>query len=412
MTKLLTAPSGKRAIRQSIAYGVRLLAVLGLMFSSLAIAEPDPVFTVRGFGTLGAARTTSENVEFVRDISQPRGARSKWDGRTDSVLGLQANWRIDPQLEAVVQGVSRYRYDRTFTPEIAWAYLKYDPTPALSLRGGRLGTEFFMLADSRLVGYSYLTVRPPGDFFWYLPFYSIDGADAMLTLPLGEHVLRGKVFYGISDGNIPLADRQWKIDGSPLMGAYLEYQHDAWLMRLSYANIKFHNSLPIVENFNSIPSFLLSPAAVQASLDYLETADTRSHYYSLGLVYDRGPWQLQFMLNRVDQGSNAFQSSNGGYLLAGYRIGPVTPFFGYSWVDSDRRGNTMNFAVARVMADSRAEQHTTLAGLRWDVLRNIALKAQWDGIRGDSSSIFPYRRELAGWDGKLDVFSLTLDFVF
>lgn len=412
MTKLLTASSGKRAIRQCINYGVRLLAVLGLMFSPLALAESDPAVTVRGFGTLGAARTTSENVEFVRDISQPRGARTQWDGRTDSVLGLQANWRIDPQLEAVVQGVSRYRYDRTFTPEIAWAYLKYDPTPALSLRGGRLGTEFFMLADSRLVGYSYLTVRPPGDFFWYLPFYSIDGADAMLTVSLGESVLRGKVFYGISDGNIPLADRQWKIDGSPLMGAYLEYQHDAWLMRLSYANIKFHNSLPIAENFRAIPSFLLSPAAVQASLDYLETADTRSHYYSLGVVYDRGPWQIQFMLNRIDQGSHAFQSSSGGYLLAGYRIGSVTPFVGYSWVDSDRRGNTMNFAVAQVMADSRAEQQTTLAGLRWDVARNIALKAQWDGIRGDSSSIFPYRRERAGWDGKLDVFSLTLDFVF
>src|SRR6185369_16058780 len=222
MTKLLTALSGKRAIRLSVSYGVRLLAVLGLMFSPLAMAEAEPAFTVHGFGTLGAARTTSENVEFVRDISQPRGARTKWDGRTDSVLGLQANWRIAPELEAVVQGVSRYRYDRTFTPEIACAYLKYDPTPALSLRGGRLGTEFFMLADSRLVGYSYLTVRPPGDFFWYLPFYSIDGADALLTVSLGESVLRGKVFYGISDGSIPLADRQWKIDGSPLMGAYLE----------------------------------------------------------------------------------------------------------------------------------------------------------------------------------------------
>lgn len=412
MAKILSASSGKRVIRKGLCYAALLFSVVCQLLSPPALAEAEPAFAVRGFGTLGMARTTSEEVEFVRDISQPRGARTKWDGRTDSVLGLQANWRIAPTLEAVVQGVSRYRYDRTFTPEIAWAYLKYDPTPALSLRAGRLGTEFFMLADSRLVGYSYLTVRPPGDFFWYLPFYSIDGADAALTLPLGENVLRGKVFYGISDGNIPLADRQWKIDGSPLMGAYLEYQHEAWLMRLSYANIKFHNSLPIAEIFRAIPSFLLSPAAVQASLDYLETADTRSHYYSLGVVYDRGPWQFQFMLNRVDQGANAFQSSSGGYLLAGYRVGPVTPFLGYSWVDSDRRGNTLNFAVARVMADSRSAQETTIVGARWDVARNIALKAQWDGIRGDSSSIFPYRREQSGWGGKLDVFSVTMDFVF
>lgn len=387
------------------------LATLQLV-AGVARADHEDSFTVHGFGTLGVARTTSDQVEFVRDISQPRGARSDWDGRVDSVLGLQANWRVTHDLEAVVQGVSRYRYDRTFTPEIAWAYLKYDPTPSVSLRAGRLGTEFFMLADSRLVGYSYLTVRPLGDYFWYLPFYSIDGADIMLSLPLGDNVLRGKMFYGISDGSLPLADRQWKIDGSPMLGGYLEYQLASWQMRLSYANIKFRNSLPITQDFYAIPPALLSPAAVDASLDYLETANTRSHYYSLGVVYDSGPWQLQFMLNHVDQGSNAFESSSAGYVLAGYRIGPVTPFIGYSRVESERRGNRMNWAVNRIMGDSRSVQATTIVGARWDVARNIALKAQWDGIRGDPSSIFPYRREQPGWSGKLDVFSLTMDFVF
>lgn len=382
------------------------------LVAGAARADHDDGFSVHGFGTLGVARTTSDQVEFVRDISQPRGVRSEWDGRIDSVLGLQANWRIAHDLEAVVQGVSRYRYDRTFTPEIAWAYLKYDPTPSLSLRAGRLGTEFFMLADSRLVGYSYLTVRPPGDYFWYLPFSSIDGADIMLSLPLGDNVLRGKVFYGISDGNLPLADRQWKIDGSPMVGGYLEYQLESWQMRLSYANIKFRNSLPIAQDFYAIPPARLSPAAVDASLDYLETANTRSHYYSLGAVYDNGPWQVQFMLNHVDQGSNAFESSSAGYILAGYRIGPVTPFLGYSRVESERRGNRMNWAVDRIMADSRSVQATTIIGARWDVVRNIAVKAQWDGIRGDASSIFPYRREQPGWGGRLDVFSLTMDFVF
>jgi len=47
------------------------------------------------------------------------------------------------------------------------------------------------------------------------------------------------------------------------------------------------------------------------------------------------------------------------------------------------------------------------------VARNIAVKAQWDGIRGEASSLFPYRQDnRARWDGRMDVFSLTLDFVF
>jgi len=373
-----------------------------------SFADDEPAFMLQGFGTLGAARTTSNEVEFVRDLSQPRGARQNWDARVDSILGVQANWRVNPQLEAVVQVVSRYRYDRTFTPEFSWAYLKYEPSPNLSLRAGRLGTEFFMMADSRLVGYSFLTVRPPGDFFWSLPFYNIDGADAALTVPIGDHLLRGKLFYGISNGQIALAQKQWNIDGSVMAGGYIDYQAGAWLFRASYANLRFKHDLPIED---VLQSYLPQPLAMQAAA-YLATGNTRSHYYSLGAIYDSGPWQLQLMLNHCDQGSNAFESSDAGYVLAGYRIASVTPFVGYSWASSEARENALNPVVATIMADAHVDQKTTIVGARWDLLSNIALKAQWDGIRGEPTSIFPYRQERAGWSGKMDVFSLTMDFVF
>lgn len=364
--------------------------------------------TLRGFGTLGATRTTSNDADFVRDLSQPTGARTHWDSRVDSILGVQANWRLTSEVEAVVQASSRYRYDRTFTPEISWAYLKYDPNPQLSLRAGRLGTEFFMLADSRQVGYSYLPVRPPGDFFWHLPFYSIDGGDVVLTLPAGDDVVRGKFYYGISDDTAPLAEKQWKLDGSAMTGGYLDYQAGAWLFRLSYANIRFRHDLPIDDVLNTY----LPPAYVEEARQYLAAANTRSHYYSFGAIYDSGPWQVQLMFNKIKQGSQIFQSSDGGYLLLGYRIGQLTPYAAYSWVHSDARGKRPNPVVASIMADSHADQDTSILGMRWDVARNIALKAQWDGIRGEPASIFPYRRERADWSGKMDVFSVTMDFVF
>ena len=385
-----------------------LAGALLICFGQYSLADEQPAFTLQGFGTLGAARTTSNEVEFVRDLSQPRGASQTWDARVDSVLGLQANWQINPQLEAVAQLVSRYRYDRTFTPEFSWAYLKYEPSPNLSLRVGRLGTEFFMMSDSRLVGYSFLTVRPPGDFFWSLPFYNIDGADAALTVPLGDNVLRGKLFYGISNGQIPLAKKQWNIDGSVMAGGYLEYHAGAWLLRASYANLRFEHDLPV---HDVLQTYMSEPLVTQAAA-YLATGNTRSHYYSLGAIYDSGPWQLQLMLNHCDQGSNAFESSDAGYVLAGYRIASVTPFIGYSWASSETRGNALNPVVAAIMADAHVDQKTTMIGARWDLVHNIALKAQWDAIRGEPTSIFPYRQESAGWSGKMDVFSLTMDFVF
>ena len=382
-------------------------AALGL--ASPAMADSDSTFSVNGFGTFGLARTTTDNVEFVRDISQPRGVGQDWSAKIDSVLGLQAAWHIMPQVEAVVQATSRYRYDKTFTPDISWGFIKYNPMPNLSLRAGRLGTEFFMMADSRWVGYSFLTVRPPGDYFWYLPFYSIHGADAAITVPLGDGVVRAKAFYGHSDGRIPLADEQWDIAGSPMIGGYLEYQHGSWQVRASYANIEFKNDLPIAPVLKKAMGATLS--APDAA--FLATHDTRTHYYSLGLVYDRGPWQAQLMLNHIEQGSNALQCSDGGYALVGYRVGEVTPYLGYSWVLSKSRGTGPSPITAYVMQDSRSDQQTIFAGMRWDVVRNVAVKAQWDGIRGEASSLFPYRQDnRARWDGEMDVFSLTMDFVF
>lgn len=378
-------------------------------------AASDEAFTIHGFGTLGAVRTTTDHVEFVRDLSQARGATDAWTAKNDSALGLQANWRVSSQWQAVAQVLSRYRFDRSFRPELAWAFVKYDPAPNLSLRAGRLGTEFFMLADSRWVGYSFLTVRPPGDYFWHLPFYSIHGADASLAIPLGEGVIRGKAFYGLSRGHVPLADEQWDIRRSPMIGAYLEYQLGDWQLRGSYANIRFRHDLPLFPVLAKVNGVALPPAAAK----FLQVRDTRTHYYSFGVVYDRGPVQAHLMLNHIDQGSHALSDSNAAYLLLGYRVGTVTPFIGYSRVlsrDRDRPalGDPLSDAVAAyVIEDSHADQKTLFAGARWDFSRNVALKLQWDGIHGSPSSLFPYRRDdRARWNGRMDVFSVSLDFVF
>lgn len=369
---------------------------------------PGETFRISGFATLGAVRTSTDDVEFVRDLSQARGAKKNWTAKTDSLLGLQADWQPTPQWQVTVQGLSRYRFDRTFQPEFSWAFVKYQPDPNISLRLGRLGTEFFMQADSRWVGYSFLSVRPAGDYFWYLPFHTIDGADASLNQVVGEGVLRSNLFYGISRGKAPLADEQWNISGSPMLGGYLEYQHGPWTGRVGYANIRFAHDLPLVPVLAS-EGVSISPADAQL----LQLEGKRSHYYALGLVYDQGPLQVQAMLNRIDQGTRALEDSSAAYVLAGYRVREWTPYLGVSRVYSRRAGNGKGPVVAAVRASSHSDQKTVFVGTRWDFARNLALKAQWDRVRGRPASIFPYRMEdVARWNGKVDVFSLSLDVVF
>lgn len=395
---------------------ISILALIGLVAGGNAVAD-DRWFAFNGFGTLGATRSSSAEAEFVRDLSQPDGARDgKWTADIDSLLGLQLNARLGAGLEAAAQVVSRYHHDASYDPELSWAFGKWTLNPEFNLRAGRLGTDFFMLADSRLVGYSYATVRPPGDYFGILPYSYIDGADATAVFPLAAGMLRSKLFAGMTREKVSLANRVWDTDRSVIHGIHGEYQRGEWTARVGVAAIRFHHNLPIEDLRASLRPF--APAAADA----LTVSGSRSKFYNAGLVYDAAPLQLQLMFNRVDHGSVVFENSHAGYALAAYRVGKFTPFLGYSRMKSNPKTletglpeipfGALNDAVAAVLADSHADQRTWLAGVRWDLLPQADLKLQIDDIRGDPRSIFTWRGETPNWDGKTTVLSLALDFIF
>jgi len=378
-------------------------------------------FRFSGFGTLGLTRSDSHQAGFVRDLTQPDGSAGQWTGKLDSLLGLQASWQFTPQLEAVVQGVSRYHYDHSFNPELMWAYVRYEPSPYLSLRLGRLGTDFYLYADSRQVGYSYLTVRPNPDYFVALPFSHVDGGDAEVTLPVGPGVARVKVFAGRLDEKLALADRTWNLAGSSMWGSHLTLSHGPWTARLGRSYLRFAKDLPIAP----LPDLLNAtrvPAA-QAAAEALGAAGKSARFDSLGVVYDQGPLLVQFMLSHAHQDSAIFQSWWASYVQAGYRLGDFTPYAGYSRIYSTPHPvatglpnvpplSLLNRATAATQADSRANQSTVNLGLRWDFARNMDLKVQVDAIRGHADSLFPVRGERSGWNGHTNVFTLTYDFVF
>ena len=404
---------------------LRLLGLLLLTGISVPAGADSPALlpaglTLQGFGTLGIARSSNPNANYVTDLSQPNGATQNFSGRIDSRLGLQANYAINEQVEAVAQGVSLYRYDASFSPELTWAFLKYSPNSNLSLRAGRIGTEFYMMADSRLVGYSYLTVRPPVDFFSTLPFGYIDGFDGRVTLPLADGVVRGDLYSGMEQEKLPLRDRTWDLKGSRLSGASLEYQKGPWLARLSYATIHFSNDLP-VDDVRAALRATGYPSALAAA-SAMGVANTDGSFRSIGLAYDDGKLQMQFALARTVRDSAMFEDDRSGYVIAGYRVGQVTPFAGYSWIFSTPKPvNTglpapyapLIAAVNSIVMDSHSDQHTISLGARWDFRTNMALKAQYDLQRGSGTSVFPVRREqLPAWNGSTNVFSLALDFIF
>ena len=407
-----------------------LVAALGNATLAASAESSEPTMTesswsLRGFGTLGIAHSSSNQAEFVRDLSQPRGISNHWSGRIDSVFGVQTNWQAASTLELIGQVVSRYRYDGSRNPEVMWAFAKWEPDARVSLRAGRIGADFMMLADSRLVGYSYLPVRPSADFFGPLFFSHFDGADASLTWPLGNGLVHGKLFAGATHEKTSGTPGIWDTSGSPVNGFVLDYQTGPWQLRASTTRIRFSNDIklaPLPESLRAMAANFGFPSEMAAA-DALTTRDTTSRFYSAGVVYDEGPLQIQAMLNKINHQTGVFQNSHAGYGLVGYRLGTVTPYVGASWWKSTFKPYTtglpnvppldeLNKIFDSIMIASAVNQTTYTFGARWDVQANVALKLQWDAIRGRASSRFPFARVEPGWDGRSDVLSVALDFVF
>ncbi len=386
------------------------------MDETLAPAQAN--FSLHGFGTLGLTRTDDDLAHFARDLSQPKGVGTHWSAQVDSVLGLQANARLSANTEAVLQVVSRYHSTASYRPELTWAFVRHDVSPDFSVRAGRLGTEFFMLGDSRLIGYANLSVRPPPDFYGSLVFSYIDGVDVSATLPVAGGLLKGKLFAGHSPEKSPFTPGiQWDLRGSALLGGYLDYIKGPWQLRLSHAQVRFQHE-------NPTDAFLQAIGDPLAGLPYLTLvpdmamAGTRARFSSLGLVFDEGPLNIQLMLNQIRQESPAYAGASAGYALAAYRFGALTPYVGVSRSLSDvARLPTspvpgIDALTAMLTAQSYTNETTYTVGGRWDVHKNMAIKAQVDVIRGQPASVFMFKNVQPGWDGRMTVFSLALDFVF
>jgi len=393
-------------------------ALLCLSLSSpVAWAQDDPVdagqpeFSLHGFGTLGLARVDDDHAQLVRDLSQPNGAGTRWSTKIDSLLGLQTNIHFSPNTEGVVQLVSRYHADSSYRPELTWAFLRHDFSPDVSLRVGRLGTEFYMLGDSRLVGYSNLSVRPPPDFYGSLVFSYIDGLDATMTRPVASGLLKGKLFAGRSPEETPYAPGIiWDLKGSQLVGGYLDYTSGPWQLRVSHVRARFNQEMP-VDQLVGMPYLSMVPE--------MSMAGQHARFSSLGLVYDQGPLNVQLMLNRIGHESAAYVSSRAGYVLAAYRLDAVTPYLGVSRSVSDSPSIPhspfpgVDDVTRSLISQSVTDQNTYTIGARWDLQKNMALKAQVDWVRGSPASVFLLKGDRrSSWDGNMNVVSLTLDFVF
>ena len=360
-------------------------AALALVGSAARADDARPsMFSISGFGTLGAAHSNSDQADFVSSVFRPNGAgyTDKTSAAVDSKLGLQVTATPNDKITAVVQLIAQQRYDNSYVPNVEWANVSYQFTPDFSARIGRVVWPLFLRSDTINVGYSNYSVRSSAELAAEMPNTSSDGIDATYKFKLGGAVNSVTMLYGKSNVNYP---GQSKLEVSNILGVSDVYESDALTVHLAYMQMKYLFVFPGG-----------SPDKVKLPM------------YTAGFNYDPGAWFVTGdFLHAPDPYYGRMRAFSFG---GGVRFGKFTPYASYS----EFKQVTVGSIGGSVPND---KQSTTTAGVRWDFWKNFDLKLQYDHIKsGDVATIFPI--SLANIQPgflaspRASIVSLVVDFVF
>ena len=403
------------------------LAVMTLYATTVCADDSDAsMFSLSSFGTVGIVHSSEKKADYTTSVFKPNGAghSRNWSADVDSLIGAQVTATFTPQLSAVVQVISEQRYDNSYTPYIEWANIKYQFTPDFNLRIGRTVLPTFLLSDTRKVGYTTPWVRPPMEVYSLVPISSSDGMDLSYRAYLGELINTVQGNYGQKDTR--LTENSGKAKSREVWGISNTIEYGALITRIAYQ----HTDLT-VDSFNPLFDYFRGFGAEgNAIADRYDSKASPLDFVGIGAVYDPGKWFVMSEWGRYDSHS-ALGKRSAWYVSGGYRIDAFTPFITFARATTDSETSTSGLTASALppaqagiatalngalnsILESSAGQQTVSVGVRWDFIKNMDIKLQYDHSRLDSNATSPLINVQPGFKpgGSFNLFSLATDFVF
>lgn len=414
-----------------------LAALIGGLLSPLVHAQESSLFRVSGFGTLGATHFSRDDIDFGGgpNVQKGAGRSAATSLAVDSKLGLQMRLTPTANLEATLQTMVRKTPRDDWNPSIDWANVKYTFNENAALRVGRIGHPFFLLSDYRQVNYANLTLRPPVEVYNLVPVNSSDVIEGLFKLPLAGGQLNLQTGIGQVRAEVipslPAQRNHDKVDIDRLAYLNATYENGPWTLRVGRTEGKLsYDALGARQQiFTPLGRFGATGAAIR---DAWEIRDARSSFTGIGATYDEGRFIVtgEYVMLRSER---AYNDSDAWSLLGGYRIGKFTPYVSYSAAKTRNRieigdvaprlaplvgsatAAALQAGIQSLANASARDQETASLGVRWDVYKNMAIKAQYDRVTpkapGNQGFLInrgnDYPTRAAG-----NVFAVSLDFVF
>lgn len=287
---------------------------------------------INGYMSVYGVKSTNKAVTLTSGVDNHLGFNS------DTVAGIQFDYKLDDKLNAVVQlqteGKDEYQLN---TP---WAFLRYKLTPTTTVRAGRMVSPLYLYADSIDVGYTYPWVRPPVEMYSTAsPHFT--GVDLIQNFTVGSTNNSVQILFGDSDGSVSGIS----VKSDYTVGLFATFNYDAWTFR---AGENFSDNLSI----NNLKQY----------------ADTIG-YLSASLRYDNGALLWLTEARRIDTGKKIellLPHSDGFYTTLGYQIDKFLP---YATV-------AKAYTTDEVAGATQYSQQSIGLGLRYNLTDKVVIKGE------------------------------------
>ena len=369
----------------------RLTVCTSLLIAwGVAVADNGISTTLSGYGTLGGTMTSDGNYAYVHDGSEFTGAAHQFDLGLESRIGVQAVIDFGSGFSVTVQELARQRESEKFDLGTEWAFLQYSPAPDWKFRLGRVALATFLYSDSREVGYAAPWFRAPNEIYGSETLQYLDGVEALWHHNFGPVGLGLVGSYGNSQENYQVqygtVEEVLAVNVKTIYNVAATLTFGDFLFRIARTEPKIPEVIPLTHTLT-------------VSYTVQDAFDTAGLQYDNGKAIVLSEYARRSENNAPVVGMPA-EASSEWYVAGGWRFGKLTPLLMFGTFDTHQS----------LVFPQPANYGTFSASLRYDVVRNLALKAQFS--RPQAANAVYWVTPNPASDERVNVYSIGADFVF
>ncbi|MDF2152232.1 porin [Vibrio sp. CAU 1672] len=360
---------------------IRYLTLLYLLsFPTLAAVELSEHVTLSGFGSTSVAVSDNETPLLVN-----RAINDSTCFDCDTTFGLQLDYYHNA-FKASAQLVKRPQ-DNWSEPQLEWAYLAYSHEN-FQFRGGRLRMPLFLASEYYFVGHAYPSARPAAEVYnSVLGITAYNGLSVIWNHELNDtQSVIATPFFGLrNESNVNYnPNTELDITTNRMWGINVVLSGDNYRWNLTYMNADYDRETILTNTIMDIPG---SEAMFVDKMKIVER-NQNIQLASLGVSYELDSLSLTAE-GQVNDVVNAW------YVSASYNINSFTSYMMYG---------------QQLSADEAQTGSSYGLGLRYDLLYNVSLNAEWQYFkaRDDEYGAFIYVPE----DNDANLYTLMMSFVF